>query len=882
VRLLLRLFPPRFRERFGPDLAEAFDDRVSAARRRGRMRAAAVWARASADLATHGLAERRRARTTTDSGGSLLVAFDSFMAAWRGIRRRPLFSAGIALMLALGLGFNTALYAVVESALLRPLPYADPPRLVFVWHGFAPDGTGFVNSYPDFTELQARSRTLGPIAAYNISWATLRDADTPEQVNGAVVTPDFFAVLGRPAAVGRPLQPGDEAITEARPIVIAYSLWTRRFGRDPGIVDRLITLNDRPRRVVGVMPADFTHPEPFWRETTEYWSPMTVSADMRAARGMRYLRMIARVRAEASLDQARSEVDAVGAALQTEFGEALVPRRPVLRTAFDELVGHTRPLLALFFGASLLVLLLAAANIVNLLLARANGRRQELSVRAALGAGRGRLASQIVLESLILGVAGGALGLVIARLALDVVLSTGAGVIERLDAARLDGSVLAFSLGLSVLTGLVCGAMPAVRVARARLSGQLASSRGSTGLETTRARRWLVAGEMALAVPLLIGAVLLATTLVNLMRVDPGFQPDRALHFRVTLPSGGGQRYETSAARVAFVRDLTERLLAAPGTWAAGVVSSLPMGGLNNTGGSVTYELPDGTTAETFTGFRAASSGYFDALGIPLRRGRVFTNEIEDAQTAVINERLARTLWGEADPIGRRLRLGGTADTGAALSSPWRTVVGVVGDVRHVGLTADADPEMFYPYQSEPWTTISVVVSLANPRTLLPSVETIVGAVDPGLPVTRKAVVADIIAETRRTSTFSAASGAMFGALGVVLAAFGTFAVLSLVVTQRTREIGIRLAIGASPGSIGRLVVRDSLVPALIGCGAGTLVALWAARALSARLFGVDATDPRVFGGVLAAMLAIVVMASWVPARRAMRVDPTHTLRADA
>ena len=792
--------------------------------------------------------------------------------AWRSIVRRPRFAIGVIVMLAVGLGFNTALYAVVESALLRPLPYRDASRVVFLWYGLEADGTGFVNSYADFEAFKARSRAFEALTTYNISFGPLLEGDLPDQINGTRVSAEYFTVVGVQPVLGRALAAGDELVTEATPIVIAYSLWTRRFGADPGIVDRLINFGGRTRRVVGVMPAEFRHPEPFWSHDAEFWTPMTVTDEMRDQRGFRYLRVLGRLAPGVTLEAARADVERISAQLMAEFPR-FHERGHVIRPVFDELVGDTRPLLLVFFGAVILVLTLVVVNIVNLLLAQASARRTELTIRAALGASRARLAMQLILESVFLGAAGGLLGLIIAASTIRLLMVSGGARLDRLESVSIDGSVIAFAVALSVITGFICGLLPARRVARAGLSSYLASSRTSTALDASRLRHWLIAGEMALAVPLLVGAVLLGMTLVNLLRVDPGFETDRAVHFRITLPTQAGQRYEAAVTRIGFIDQLTSSFRAVPGVSHAGVVSSLPMGGLNNTGGELTYERPGGGTETTSSGYRAASAGYFPALGIPLRQGRLYTDDAPDEFTAVVNERLASQLFGGASPIGRRIRVGDQA--------PWRTIVGVVGSVRHVGLTASPAPEVFWPYRSDPWTTVSVVVRATSGEVggLAGAVRPTVRELDPQLPIVELATVGQVIARTRSTSTLAAASAGLFSGLGLLLAAFGTFAVLSLLVHQRMREIGVRIALGATPASVGNLILRQSMLPAVIGCAAGGLVAVWLARALSAMLFGIEARDPRVFATAIGVLLLTAAVASIWPAVRAMRVDPIRTLR---
>ncbi|HET9272425.1 MAG TPA: ABC transporter permease, partial [Vicinamibacterales bacterium] len=630
-------------------------------------------------------------------------------AALKNHARRPAFLVTAAVMLAAGLGFNTALYAVVRSVLLDPLPYADPARIVMLWSGRHPDGAGAVSSYPDFADWQNAANSFDAMASYNISFGAIESpGQDPEEIGGATVSPDFFRVLGVRAHIGRTLEPGDygPATDLGRPIVISHRLWQRRFGGDPNVLRRTITLAERPRIVVGVLPPEFVQPEPFWDQTADFWSPQVVSDEMRAARNSRFLRVIGRLGAGVDLDRARAEMDAIGTRLMAA-SPATNKASVVVAPIADELIGDTGPLLLLYLGAAVLVLALAMANIANLLLARAVGRRTEMALRAALGADRGRLMSQLIAESTIAGLAGGLAGLGVAaaglhalRLYAPSVLGGAPGV----DRIGIDAGVAAFAVVLSMLTGVICGLAPAWRVTRARVSSSLADMRGTPGPAVSRARSWLVGLEIALAVPLVVGAALLATTLVKMQRVDPGFEASRVLQFRVTLT---GKRYDAREASLEFFRDLETRLAALPGAEGAGIVSSLPLGGLNNWGGSVVYERPDGTLDQLAVGFRTASAGYFRAMGIPIRRGATFSDAPGDADRVVINEKAAQLLWGDADPVGRRVRFGLTTD---ATPQPWLTVAAVVGNVKHEGLTREPIPEVFQPYAALRASTMTVAV----------------------------------------------------------------------------------------------------------------------------------------------------------------------------
>ena len=797
-------------------------------------------------------------------------------AALRNHLRRPAFLAAAALMLAAGLGFNTALYAVVRSVILEPLPYADPSRVVMLWTGRYPDGTGAVNSYADFADWKTSAKSFDAMAAYNISYGTIEGQGMdPEEIGGATVSPEFFRVLGVRAHIGRTLEAGDygPASDLGRPIVISHRLWQRRFGGDPGVLQNTITLAEHPRIVVGVMPPEFMQPEPFWDQTAEYWSPQTVSDEMRAQRASRFLRVIARLGPGVTVEQARAEMDAIGRRLMAE-SPATNKASVVLAPIAEELAGDTRPLLLLYLGAAVLVLALAMANIANLLLARAVGRRTEIAVRAALGADRGRLMSQLIAESTIAGLAGGLAGLAVAAAGLHALRRYAPLDVPGLDRIGIDAGVAAFAVILSMLTGALCGLAPAWRVTRSRMSSSLSEMRGTPGPGVSRARTWLVGLEIALAVPLVVGAALLATTLVKMQRFDPGFEASRVLTFRVTL---SGDRYQPREARAAFFRDLDTRLRAAVGTDSVGFVSSLPLGGLNNFGGTIVYESADGSLGELPVGFRAASSGYFQAMGIPLRRGSIYSDAPADADKVVINERAATQMWGAGNAVGRRIRFGFARD---AEPGPWLTVAAVAGNVRHEALTREPLPEVFRPYAALSTSTITVVLRTKNaPAALSAAARQAVRDADPRLAIVALGPASQFVEGQLAGPRFGVLCAFIFGGLAIVLATFGIFAVLSFLVSHRTRENGVRMALGATPRSVGALVLRESLTPAAIGGVAGSLGAIWLVRGLTSQLFGVSAGNPLAYAGAIALLLAVAVAASLWPARRAMSIDPISALR---
>lgn len=883
-RWLLRLFPARFRRRFGDDMTTLFTDHLREARVNGAFAMLWLCMRTSLRMPIHAAGEWLAVvRTEPPSpfaqpprGAVMPAVISDFKAAARSLLRRPGFALSAGSMLAVGLGFNTALFAVVHAVVLKPLPFADPARIVMLWTGRNPDGTGSVNSYPDFLDWKAQSTSFEQLAAYNISMANITEAGEPEEIGGATVSPEFFPVLGAQAMLGRTLEAADARVPldRARPVVIAHSLWTRRFGSDPSIVGRTIVLNDRRRLVVGVLTESFAQPEPFWGKTAEFWTPLNVTASMEQQRAFRYLRVIGRLKQGTTISTARSEMDGIGRRLMATY-PALNSSSVVVADLHDELVGDTGPLLWMFLGAVSLVMLLAVANIVNLLLARANGRSAEFSIRAALGASRRRLISQLVCESTLIGLIGGVTGLGFAQASIMLLERYGAVSAPGIESTALDGPVLLFAAVMSALTGALCGVMPALRVARAKLVGSSVSEmRGSRGLAATRARRWLVAAEMALAVPLLVGAGLLAQTLVSMQRVDPGFDPQHALQFRVSLSSA---QYDSSAKQIQFFDDLHQRLRAIPGVTSVGMVSSLPLGGLNNTGGSLEYRRTDGTVASTSVGYRAIAGDYFDTLGIRVVAGRKF-NDGGDQNAIIINEAAARQMWGNENALGRLVRL----DASGGPDANWLTVVGVTASVRHESLTRGASPETFTPYRQNTWSTMTVTMrGDREPSAFAAEARAVVHALNPRMPVVNLGPVSQFIDGQLARPRFGVMCASVFGAIGLALAMFGTFAVLSLLVSQRTREIGIRMALGADRLRITAMIFGQSLLPALVGCVAGGMLAAWLARLLSSQLFGVSAQDPRTFAIAVGTLIAAAGVASWWPTRRATKINPIVALRQE-
>ncbi|MDQ3907960.1 MAG: ABC transporter permease [Acidobacteriota bacterium] len=805
------------------------------------------------------------------------------MAFWQDIRygvrllfKRPSFTLLTLAALALGVGANTAIFSVVNAVVLRPLPYPAPEKLVAIWGTLKDDPKRrFVISVPNFEDLRAQTHSFDGVAAYLNSSSTLvREGGEPERLVGASVSADIFPMLGAQAARGRVFT-GDEDREGAQPVVVlSDSAWRSRFGADPNVVGKTVSLNFRPTTVVGVMPAGFKFPvEP---EKVEYWTPLGSDSTVVSRskdRGIDFLHAVARVKQGVKAEEAQAELATVSARLEQQDPEhnfGLVFRANSLH---EEIVGDIRPALVTLLCAVGFVLLIACANVANLLLARATERHKEIAIRTALGASRGRIVRQLLTESLLLSLAGGALGLLLASWGIDALLALIPADIPRAHEIGLDSRVLLFTLGVSVVAGLIFGLAPAVQVSRPRLNESLKDgARGTTaGSYRNRVRSLLVVSEIALSLVLLVGAGLLVKSFVRLQRVNPGFETSRALAVKVALPRA---RYDTPEKQAAFFSQALERAKAVPGVEAVGATNMLPLSGDNRTS-SFEFEgqPPPAQGDEPEADERSVSPDYFRALSIPLLEGRAFTDRDGPTQPRVmiVNESFVRRYVRDGDPLGRRVKLGDDA---------WE-IVGVVGDVRHVGLDAPTAPEMYRPFAQSPerWMNIVVRASSADPNAVSAGLRDVVRSIDRELYFPEVRPMSALLADSLARRRFNALLVGLFAAVALALAAVGIYGVISYTVTQRTHEIGVRMALGAQRGDVLRLIVRNGMALAAAGLALGLVGALACARLLGSLLFDVSASDPEVLG-LITLLLALVSLAACVvPAYRASRVDPLIALR---
>ena len=793
----------------------------------------------------------------------------------RMLFKNPTFTIFAVLMLALGIGANTTLFSVVNGVLLRPLPFANSHRLMAVWE-FVPEKGWYHEpfSYPDFADWREQNRTFEKLAAYVYSGATLGEGASAEFIGGASVSADLFGLLGARAEIGRVFAPEDDQPQAAPVVLLGHGLWERRFHASRDIVGQTVLLDGESRTVVGVMPERFNFP--LGGSPKSYWVPLATDPEMRARlelRGNHGMMAVGLLKEGIGPLQATADLDAIARRLEVAYPGSNQGMRARVLPMQEDLVGDVRHSLLVLLGAVGFVLLIACANIANLLLARASSRQREIAIRSALGAGWWRIARQLLVESLLLALAGGALGLLAAVWGVDLLLRLASGQIPLRSEIGLDWRVALFTLGVSLLTGVVAGMAPALRAARASLDPSLREGRGgeAEGWRRNRVRATLVVVEVALSLVLLAGAGLMLRSLERLAAVNPGFNPDGVLAVNVSLPES---RFPGGEQRSFFFDRLLEQVDALPGVRSAAVVFTLPLGGSNR---SISFRIP-GTEPtgerEADANFRAVTPGYFKTMEIPLRRGRVFTAHDGAGASPVIliNEAFARRFFPNEDPIGRILE----TDEGP---SRRREIVGVVGDVRFDTLAANLEPEFYVPYPQAPESQVTLVVKAAgDPSRLAAPLRQAVRALDPSLPVYAVRTMDEYLAVSvsdRRTPALLLGG---FAAVALLLAAMGLYGVLAYSVTRRTREIGIRVALGARPRDVLKLVVAQGMLLTVAGLFVGLAGALALTRFLSGLLYGVGAADPLTFSGVSALLLGVTLLASYLPARRAAKVDPMVAL----
>lgn len=792
----------------------------------------------------------------------------------RVLRKNPVFSAVAVVTLALGIGAGTAIFSVVKGILLEPLPYPEPGELVTVWSDYTgrdgPEREWL--AFPDFHDVRTQVASIEEAGVYGGWRPTLTGTGEPERLEGGQVTRGMLTrVLGVEPLLGRGFLEEEDRPDGPRAVLLGHGLWTRRFGRDPEVVGQTVTLSEQPYTVVGVLPADFRPP---FLTDAEIWTTLQQDMANNCGRGCVTLRGLARLGPGIPVERAEEEVRALGRRLAAEYPDSNTGVGLTVIPLQDDLVGELETPLWLLLGAAGFLLLIACVNVANLLLGRLAAREGELAIRSTLGAGRGRITRQLVVETALLFFLGGGLGVLLAYGGVELLVRLAPPETPRLENVGVDGTVLGFALAATLATASIFGLLPALRAGRSDLQGALRSEgRGSAGGGGARLRSGLVVAQTALALVLLVGAGLMIRTFQGLREVDPGFEPEGVLALRLSLPTN---RYPDGPERIQFYEGLLERLRALPGVTAVGSVNSLPMEGRNS---DVSYSVegrpPPEPGREPGTWIRVVSPGYLEAIGTPIVRGRGLTESDteETPLVIVINETLAEEVFPGEDPIGKRISFG----------DPWREIVGVAADIRNFGVRRSSEPATYIPYAQVPFTEMALVLrtEAADPATLTPAVRRAVAELDPRLAASGIRPLVEIVRGTQTVERFSLGLLGLFAAVAVLLASVGLYGVVSYTVTRRLREMGVRITLGADAGAIRTLVVGRSLALAGVGVVLGLGAALALTGYMESLLYQVSPTDPVTFAGTALLLLAVAAAASAVPAWRAGRVDPMEVLRSE-
>jgi len=785
----------------------------------------------------------------------------------RMMAKRPGFTFIAALTLALGIGANTAIFSAVNAVLLKPLPFPESQQLVDLAETFKPDGYGSV-SVPTLEDWKDQNTVFAGISAYAFTSFNLGGSDTPQRIPGINVSANYFDVLGVKPTLGRSFLPGEDVAGGERIVVISDDLWRRNFGADPGIVNQAISLNGQKYTVVGVMPRELSA---LYR-TVQIWSPLVFPEQDRLNRGDHKYLVIGRLKSGVTLAQAREQMNAIAQRLEAQYKNG----RGIRLIPIEELwVANVRSTLLMMMVAVGFVLLIACTNVANLLLARATVRRREISIRIALGAGRGRLIQQFLTEGLLLSLIGGAMGIALAWWSMSVLGKIAFPFLPRSQEIRIDSRVLLFTLAVSILTSVVFGLIPSLQAGKTDVQETLKEGGNtmSVGAVGGWLRSILVVVEVAAAVVLLIGAGLMVRTILHIREVEPGLKPQNLLTAKLSLPR---ERYTDAEAAIRFYQQVLERVSHLPGVESVGLTSHLPIEEQGYNGNisveGKTYPPNEGPLVE----FRVVNDDYFQAANIPLLRGRFFSKEEHDDSqpVVVINDAMAKQIWPGEDPIGKRL-----SDDGQA------TVIGVAGDVKNYGLLRKPVPEMYAPYTVKNfwpdmrWNMRLLVRSTLDSTSITSAVRREVQAVDPAQPIYAVQAMNVVIENTVKDKSLNTTLLTVFAGVSLLLAVIGVYGVMSYTVAQHTREIGIRMALGAQPRAILKLIVGRGLVLVSVGAAIGVVASFGLTRFIENMLFGVTPTDPLTFMMIVLLLGLVALLACLVPAQRAMRVDPIVVLR---
>ena len=797
---------------------------------------------------------------------------------FRMLLKRPGFTAIAIFALALGIGANTAIFSVVNAVLLRPLPYADPARLMAVWETNAQLGPAMRNrnevALGNFRDWRARSQVFDQFGALFYANVNLTGVAEPERIQSVVVTTNLFQLLGVQQMLGRSFSPDEEKPESRRVVILSHSLWQQRFGSNQDLLGRVLTLNGNPVTVIGIMPAAFELQFPSSMRV-DMWLPMRLDAND-FDRKTHYLYVLGRLKQGASREQAQAEMNLIAGQLQQEHPETNAEHGGNVVPLHKQIVGDIQSYLYVLFAAVGFVLLIACANVANLLLARVATRYREVAVRIALGASRGRLIRQLLTESLMLSALGGLLGLLLANWGIDVLVSLTPADVPRLHEIGLHAPVFGWTLAISILTGVLFGLAPALQASRPDVNDALKESGGRSpgGLRSSRMRNLLVVSELALAVLLLVGAGLMIKSFVRLQQVTPGFEPKNLLTMNISLPR---QKYREPQQANLFFEQLLQHVSTVAGVESVGGIDPLPLSDSNVTTGFVVQGAPYLAPANRpDVGERAVTPGYFQTMRIPVLKGRSFTEQDRDntPRVIVINEALARRYWPNEEPVEKRL---GFDDSSKQV---WREIVGVVGNVKHQSLDAEAKPEVYFPYQQYPKNFMSLVVRTASdPAGMMPAIRNQVLSLDKDQPVFDMKTMEQRLAKSVAPSRFVMLLLGVFSALALILAAVGIYGVMAYLVTQRTQEIGIRMALGAQKRDVLKMIVGQGMALTLAGVVIGLIASFALTRLMRTLLFEVAPVDATTFIVVSVVLTSVALLACYFPARRATKVDPLAALR---
>ncbi|HKS41431.1 MAG TPA: ABC transporter permease [Blastocatellia bacterium] len=787
----------------------------------------------------------------------------------RTLFKNPGFTAIAVIALALGIGANSAIFSVVNAVLLRPLPFDQPEQLVLVWE--KRPALGRVRnpaSPPDFVDWRAQNQVFEDMAAFVGRGFNLTGGDEAERIDGAAVSPSMFQILRAQPRIGRAFQDDEDKPGQDSVVILSNGVWQRRFGASPDIVGKTVKLNDQSYTVIGVMPADFIFPN----SRTEVWVPLTLSQEELNNRGGHSLNVAARLKQGVTLEQAQENMNTIASNLEQQY-QVNTGHGVNVFQLYEEVVANARPALFVLLGAVALVLLIACANIANLLLARGSTRQKEIAIRTALGARRGRIVRQLLTESVLLALAGGLIGTLLALQGLSLLLAIGADSIPRVKEIKLDTTVLAFTLVVSFVTGLLFGIIPALQTSKPNLNESLKEGgrSASASFSRNRVRSLFVIAEVAICLVLLISAGLMIKSFTRLTSIGTGFNSENVLTVNVALASS---KYKEDQQVTSFYQQTLERISALPGVKSSATVAALPLfGGFGSRYFGIEGRPPQPPGQGYNANVNVSSPGYFQTMNIPLIAGRDFDERdvMKAPEVTIINQEMARRYWPDEDPIGKRLAVG---------NGPWRTVVGVVGDVKQAALDVETRPEMFWPYYQMGLTFATIVVRTTNePEAMTAAVRSEIQAIDKDLPVYKIKTMDQIVSESVSSGRLNMLLLGTFGGLALVLAAVGLYGVMSYSVTQRTREIGIRMALGANSKDVMKLVVGQGVMLTLIGVAVGLGAAVGLTRLMSSLLYGVSATDAVTFIAISVLLTGVASLASYIPARRATKVDPMVALR---